>query len=177
MKLRFFLILALISIPLVAAGSNNVGQTYRVDKGDQFDVYVLNEEDLSITAKVNDEGTIFYPLLGEVPVVGLTTDEIEAVITRKLKGPYLVKPVVSVTMVTYREFFIGGAVNNPGWYEYEPGMTFQEAVDLAGGFSDLASRRKIYVQDPKAPTQERTKVTLDHLISPDDSLFIGESFF
>lgn len=107
---RYFnilLILVLTCLAPLALAVNDDVSNYRVDKGDKFDVYVLNEEDLSVTVEVNDEGTIFFPLLGEVRVHGMTPNQIEKEITRKLKGPYLVKPVVSVTMNSYREFFIG----------------------------------------------------------------------
>ncbi|WP_078456640.1 polysaccharide biosynthesis/export family protein [Solemya velum gill symbiont] len=177
---RYFnilLILVLTCLAPLALAVNDDVSNYRVDKGDKFDVYVLNEEDLSVTVEVNDEGTIFFPLLGEVRVHGMTPNQIEKEITRKLKGPYLVKPVVSVTMNSYREFFIGGAVKEPGWYEYQPGMTFQQAVQKAGGFSDLASRSKLYVNKAGSTSEKGDKTTLSHKIKPSDTLFVGESFF
>jgi protein involved in polysaccharide export with SLBB domain len=175
--LSTLLALVVMCLTPIAHALNEDVSNYRVDKGDKFDIYVLNEEDLSVTVEVNDEGTIFFPLLGEVQVSGMTPNQIEQEITRKLKGPYLVKPVVSVTMRSYREFFIGGAVKEPGWYEYEPGMTFQQAVQKAGGFSDLASRSKLYVNKAGSTSEKGEKTNPGRKIEPSDTLFVGESFF
>ena len=150
---------------------------YLLSQGDRFEVYVLDEEDLTTTVTVNEEGTVFLPLLGEVKVEGMTIGQAEDKITQLLKGPYLVNPKVSATMVNYREFFIGGAVKSPGWYEFKPGMTFQQAVDTAGGFSEFASKKRIFAHHENQSSEERKRVSGDYSVEPGDTLFVAESFF
>ena len=110
-----------------------LGSDYRVAKGDEFNVFVLGEADLSVQVRINDEGTIFYPLLGELRVEGRTVPELEAFFTGLLKGDYLINPVVSVTMVSYREVYVQGEVRKPGAYPYQPGLTVRQLITEAGG--------------------------------------------
>ena len=74
------------------------------------------------------------PFLGEIEVRGKTVGELERIITEGLRGDYLISPRVNVTIKEYRKFFVRGEVNKPGGFSFEPGLTLEKAIALAGGF-------------------------------------------
>lgn len=151
-------------------------QGYRLSAGDKVRIAVFGEDDLTVTSQVSARGTISYPLLGELKVQGLTPGELEALIATRLRGPYLVDPRVTVSIEAYREFFVMGQVNRPGSYPFLPGLTVRKAVSVAGGFTERASRTKLFVVSEGATTQER-KVGPDDPVGPGDTVIIKESFF
>jgi polysaccharide biosynthesis/export protein VpsN len=151
-------------------------QGYRLSAGDKVRIAVFGEDDLTVTAQVSARGGISFPLLGELKVTGLTPGELEELIATRLRGPYLVDPRVTVSIEAYREFFVMGQVNKPGSYPYLPGLTVRKAVSVAGGFTERASRSKIFVVSEGATRQER-KVAPDDSIGPGDTVIVKESFF
>lgn len=171
--LWFLVCIAFIhSSPVLAANGD-----YRLATGDVVKIKVYQEEDLSISAKIDSGGRIEYPLIGEIELAGLTPDEAEARIDTLLRGDYLVNPRVSVSIETYRSFYITGAVRKPGKYEYRPGMTARTAIAIAGDFTKLASRRKVYVIRASDKTFKEQKHDLDVTIGPGDTVRVKESLF
>jgi polysaccharide export outer membrane protein len=111
-------------------------------------------------------------------VAGQTTSELEQHIVSLLSDGYLVNPSVNVSVVEYRPFFINGEVKSPGGYPYQPGLTMEKAIALAGGLTDRASKRKMYLQKGgQASEQARGKVSMGSKISPGDIITIEEGFF
>lgn len=162
--------------PTPAAAEGPAMSGYRLNAGDKVRITVFNEPELSVTERLSDRGSISYPLLGELRVEGLTVDGLEALITQRLKGPYLVNPRVSVSIDEYREFFVMGQVNRPGSYAYVPGLTVRKAISIAGGFTERASRRRIYLVPEGAPQSER-RVPQTDSVGPGDTVVVKESFF
>ena len=150
---------------------------YRLAPGDVVKIKVYQEEDLSISAKITSSGRIEYPLVGEIELAGQTLEEAGATIDKALRGDYLVDPRVKVSIDTYRSYWIFGAVKKPGKYEYRPGMTARTAIAIAGDFSKLASKRKVYVIRAGDETHKEEKHKLDVLIGPGDTIRIKESLF
>jgi polysaccharide biosynthesis/export protein VpsN len=152
--------------------------SYRVNAGDELAVSVYGEPELSVNAKVDERGSIAFPLLREIDVKNLTTAEIEEQIIAGLKGPYLVNPKVTVTIKEFRPFFVNGEVQRQGPVPYSPGITVREAITLAGGFTERASKRKIFVIGAGNRNQsKRKRVSLDDVISPGDIITVEQSFF
>ncbi|WP_255556408.1 polysaccharide biosynthesis/export family protein [Methylococcus sp. Mc7] len=149
---------------------------YRLGSGDLIKIYVLNEENLSMEVRLSDAGTISYPFLGEIHALGRTVSELAAEITRGLKGPYLVDPKVSVSVIEYRKFFIGGEVKAPGGYPFQPGLTIQKAVALAGGFTERASSDIVVIHEDD-PMQTPVEANVMTPVRPGDVITIKESFF
>ncbi len=150
---------------------------HRIGAGDLVAIEVFGETDLSPQIKVDDQGTISYPFLGEIRVAGLTTRELQQTIHDGLEGDYLIDPKVVVTIAEHRPFYVNGEVRNPGAFSYEPGMTVRKAISLAGGMTDRASSRKIFLVTESSPEDELLRVDLDHPIGPGDTLTIQQSFF
>ena len=141
-------------------------------------IRVLGEDDLKRErVRLSDAGTVSFPVLGEIPVKGMTVGALQEYITRGLKGRYLVNPQVTVSIDEYRNFFVNGMVERPGGYPYAPGLTVRKAISLAGGFKERASRDKINIIRDDDPTQTARRVDMNAAVRPGDILTIEESFF
>jgi protein involved in polysaccharide export with SLBB domain len=152
-------------------------QRYRLGPGDLVRIEVFGEKDMSLETRVSDQGTVTYWLLGPLPASGKTVNDLQNLITQRLKGPYLVDPRVHVSVVEHRPFFIVGEVKNPGGYPYEPGMTVGRAIILAGGLTERASRRRIYVTHEGEPSDQRSRLSADDRIRPGDTVTVEAGFF
>ena len=120
---------------------------YRLGPGDQVQVTVFRQPELSGRFGLDGEARLALPLVGEIPADGLSTRGLEQAIAARLReGDYLINPQVSVQVVTYRPFYILGEVRRPGEYEYKNGMTVVNAVALAGGYTYRAQPSKITVR-------------------------------
>jgi len=188
-----FLMVLLFSVSLAHAQSEDVPSlsgneravgvptglsTYRLAAGDVITIRVLGEDDLSKEKiRLTDAGSVSYPALGEVKVLGLTTGDLERIITSGLKGRYLVNPKVSVQIEEYRPFYINGMVDKPGGYPYQPGLTIRKAASLAGGFKERASISKIFIIRDGDPLQRSQKAELSTYVLPGDIVTVEESFF
>lgn len=149
---------------------------YRLGTGDVIEIQVFGEPDLSMQVRVDESGRMVYPFLGNITLAGATINEIRDLITSGLQGDYLINPEVSVSMVKYRNFFVNGEVKSPGSYPYAPGLNVFQAISLAGGFSERASKSKIFLI-PEENQSIRQRVELDSPIGPGDTLTVEQSFF
>lgn len=163
----------------VGAGSiRSTAAEYRIDTGDRITISVYQEPDLSVSdVRVKANGTIAYPLLGDLHVAGLTSRQLQELVTRKLLDGYLKKPSINVTIDSYRLYYIKGEVNRPGGYTFVDGLTVAKAVALAGGFTERASESRISLVREADPENPLTSVRINTAIEPGDVITVGESFF
>lgn len=161
----------------VAGAAAQDPDTYRLGRGDTIDIQVFDELDLTLTTVIGDSGFINYSYLGNVEVAGKTPLELERDITALLENGYLVNPSVNISISKYRPFFINGEVSSPGAYPFQPGLTLDGAIALAGGLTDRASRRRLYVQRAETPNAGRVKIKRSEIIKPGDIIQIEEGFF
>ncbi|MGV3591635.1 MAG: polysaccharide biosynthesis/export family protein [Gammaproteobacteria bacterium] len=172
-------------VAALAASAGVLAQSsnYALGPGDVLSIQVYEEADLSFPEmRIGDTGMINYPLLGEVPVAGATTGELEQLLRDKLvEGEFLIAPAVTVTIVEYRPFYINGEVETPGGYPFQPGLTLRKAVSLAGGFTERANRKRFTIhrggEDPADDDEARTVSSLDAPLAPGDTITINERFF
>lgn len=129
------------------------GDIYRIATGDVLNVRVYNQESLSTHAKVRSDGRIAVPFIGDVEVAGKTPAVVSREIEAKLKT-YVVKPTVTVTVEESQPTKVSvlGEVAHPGVYTVDRSSGVLQALAAAGGFTDFASRKSIYVVR-RAPTQ------------------------
>jgi len=166
----------LLASPLSFAEDSGLSG-YKIGSGDLLSIQVFGEEDLSLEVRLSDAGTISYPFLGELRARGLSIGRLSELIRDQLADGYLVNPSVNVTVLEYRQFFINGEVEKPGGYPYQPGLTLQKAVALAGGFTERASKSKIFVVPDGKESDEPVRIKLSTTIRPGDIITIEESFF
>jgi len=151
-------------------------QGYRIGSGDLLSIKVFGEEDLSLEkVRVGTNGTVSFPLLGELIVSKMTVAELEANLIRRFKDGYLKKPVVTVSVIEYRLFYVNGEVKKPGGYNFVDGLTVQKAVALAGGFTERADKSSITLE--REFIDKKHKVGLNDEVSPGDIITVDESFF
>ena len=172
------LVLIAFSISISSGAKAQSGLSeYTLGAGDTISIQVFGNDSLSLESKLSDAGTVSYPFLGELKVQGITVGQLEAIITQGLKGDYLLDPKVTVSIVGYRNFYVEGEVVKPGGYPYQPELTVRKAISLAQGFTELASRRKIYLIAESDPDRASNKVALDDFVNPGDVIIVKESFF
>jgi len=180
--MKRFLLFAILS--LVFSVNADEGSDYRLGPGDYISISVYGEDDLSINVRIGSSGSISYPFLGDIEVQGLSAKQLEKKITSGLKGPYLVDPNITVSMLEYRPFYVNGEVKRPGSYPFQPGLTVERAISIAGGFTDRASRTKlsverdsVYLDDVEDNKRIKRTVKLQDAVMPGDVLSVEQSFF
>lgn len=152
--------------------------SYKLAAGDVITILVFGEDEFTKEKiRLTDAGSVMFPGLGEVNVLGQTIGDLERIITNGLKGRILVNPKVAVQIVEYRPVYINGMVEKPGGYPFQPGLTVRKAASLAGGFKERAALNKIHVIRENDPDQRPQKVDLNTVIGPGDILTVEESFF
>jgi len=125
---------ACLWIGAASAQSPDAPEPYRLAVGDKVSVLVFGQPDFSTEIVLDETGTVALPLLGSVPLGGLTPVEAEKAIASRLSQGYLEKPAVTVRLQEARPVYVMGKVRNPGSYPFRPGLSALAAVALAGGF-------------------------------------------
>lgn len=119
--------------------------SYIVGKGDILKITIHYHNDLETTTMVGTDGTIVFPLLGQVEVAGLTIQQTSMKIAGLLAEGYLVNPQVTVLIEKYRAIkgIIIGEVARPGLYELERGNSLIELISRAGGLTKEAGNKAL----------------------------------
>jgi protein involved in polysaccharide export with SLBB domain len=117
----------------------------RLGIDDVFEIRVFNENDMSGLYRVSAEGSIDFPMAGRIHVAGLRLEEVQDVLTQKLKAGYLKNPQVAVMIKSWnsRKVSVLGQVQRPGSVDYFPRMTIVDAIALAGGFTPIAAKNTV----------------------------------
>lgn len=149
---------------------------YRLGPGDQLRITVFNEQDLTGQYVVGSQGTIAYPLVGEVQAAGLTVPEFTQSLQAALEA-YLRQPNVAVEVANYRPFFILGEVQRPGTYPYSASLTVLNAVATAGGFTYRANRSRVFIRHANEAEEHAYPLTIATPVLPGDTVRIGERLF
>jgi len=125
---------------------------YVIGPEDEISITVWDHPDLTRKIRVNLEGKISFPLIGEVPVGGLTTIEIEKKIGELLNKDYIINPQVSVVIESYKssKVSIMGEVKMPGPYALTRRMNVVEALSMAGGLLSEADHEIMIVRPKKS---------------------------
>ncbi|MFP3363178.1 polysaccharide biosynthesis/export family protein [Pseudoalteromonas sp. SIMBA_148] len=172
MKFIFSLTLLFLSSVCFA----QTAQSYILGAGDKVEIKVFGQPDLEVTALLGNSGEVNYPFLGKVKLAGLNISEVEQVIIKGLQPDYLINPNVYVQVIEYRPFYIHGEVKNPGAYSYQPAMTVNQAIALAGGLTERASVDKIYIFKEQTKQQQQ-KGNLNSQIAAGDTIKIEQRLF
>lgn len=166
--------------PLMSAAEAQQGLgAYRLGPGDKLRVTVYNEPNLSGEFMLSSSGALAFPLIGVVEANGLTVPQLSDALTRKIGADYMADPKLTVEVLNYRPFYILGEVKNPGEYPFAAGMTVEQAVAAAGGFSYRANTRVINLR--RAAAAEERSVDLREgaptAILPGDTIRVLERYF
>ncbi len=149
---------------------------YQLGPGDQLRVTVFGEADLTGSYIVGSQGSISYPLVGEVHAAGLTIPQFTAALQHALEA-YVRQPNVSVEVANYRPFFILGEVQHPGTYPYSANLTVLNAVATAGGFTYRANEGRVFIRHANEQVEHSYPISIATPVLPGDTVRIGERFF
>lgn len=151
---------------------------YRLGAGDQIRVVVFDQPTLSATYSVGASGSVSIPLAGTLKAEGKTAKQLESSIRTSLKDRDLVAdPKVSVEVAVYRPFSIIGEVKAPGRFPYSPGMTIEDAVALAGGYTIHADQKVIRVTSRVNGEQFTDQRPPTATFFPGDALYVKERWY
>lgn len=145
------------ALPAPQAAAPN--DTYVIGDNDVLTVTVWKEPTLSGTILVRPDGMISVPLIGDIQAAGLTPLHLADAITDKLKK-YVQDPNVSVVVaqIHSKVVYLIGEVGHTGPLDMTPDMTLLEAISSAGGLSDFANKKKIYILRDEGGKRERIPV-------------------
>ncbi|PTM98846.1 polysaccharide biosynthesis/export family protein [Mycoplana dimorpha] len=152
-------------------------QPYRLDSGDRLRITVFEQASLSNTYSVDQAGYIAFPLIGSVPARGKTIQEMESIIAGKLRQGYLRDPDVSIEVANYRSIYIMGEVGQAGQYSYVAGMTVQNAIAVAGGFSPRANQANVDVTRKINGEIITGRVPISDPVMAGDTIYVRERLF
>ena len=131
-----------------AAPNRGVPDEYRIGEGDVLQIAVWGEPGASVPSSVvRPDGMISMPLIKDVRVAGLTPAEAEKNITELLSKQIRAADVTVIVsgINSKKVFFVGGGVKKEGPIAYTYRMTIMQGISEAGGLTDYAKRKKIYV--------------------------------
>jgi polysaccharide export outer membrane protein len=139
------------AVPAMAGDTTKKSATadpnYIIGAQDVLDISVWKEPDVSRMVPVRPDGKISLPLLNDVQAAGLTPVQLAAQLTESLKK-YVTNPQVTVIVATInsQRVYILGEVTRPGAFPLLPGMSVLQALSSAGGFTQFAKVKNIFVR-------------------------------
>lgn len=179
-------LLALLLAAILAACSINavdlpapppaIDGAYRLDSGDKVSMQIFGQTDLSGQFDVGADGALMLPLIGRLPVRGLTIEEASARAEQRY-GKLMVEPKVTADIAVYRPIYVLGEVNHAGNFPFTPGLRVQQAVAIAGGFTRRAVTDRIVLVRPTPQGLMRYSVELSDTIQPGDTLDVQRRVF
>jgi polysaccharide export outer membrane protein len=146
--------------------SRGISDEYVIGSGDTLQISVWKEPEASVpSVAVRPDGKITMPLIKEVAVAGLTPRQAEAVITEAI-GRFITDPNVTVVVaaINSKKIYLIGAVRKEGTLPYTYGMTVMQALSEAGGLTDYAKRKKIYILRTENSREYRLEFNYEEVV-------------
>jgi polysaccharide biosynthesis/export protein len=164
-------IMGLLFCTLSMLSSAKAADNYKIGPGDIVKVSVFNYPDLTIETRISEAGIITFPLIGELPVAGLSTGEAERLVAKQLleKG-FIKNPQVLVTVSQFisQQVSVAGDVNRPGQYSLNKVTTIAEVIAMAGGINPQGGEKAIVMRST-ADGQKKLEIDLHELFKGDES--------
>jgi len=151
------------ALAAAAAGQRSDGQ-YRINAGDDLDIFVWGEERMQRAVRVQPDGTIAFPLAGTIKAIDRNVTDIAAEIRERIAVNYrstVPDVTVSVRDATGMRFYVVGKVRTPGSYTSGTAMNVLQAVSMAGGTTDFADVKNAVIlrQTPAGQVVEPVKLS------------------
>ncbi|MEG3174730.1 polysaccharide biosynthesis/export family protein [Sphingomonas sp. RB3P16] len=152
---------------------------YRLAPGDKMHIIVFGEETLTGDYVLTSAGNLSFPLVGNIPATDKTVEQLQAALATALADGYVKNPRVSMQVISFRPFYILGEVNKPGEYPVSTGLTLQQAVASAGGYTYRANTRRILVKRATETSEQAIDLrkTPSVVIRAGDTIRIRERHF
>ena len=171
-----------------AADDTASNSQYRIGAGDVLSITVWNEAAASVPSGVvvRPDGKISLPLVKELDALGLTPKELEKILTAKLER-FIHAPDVSVVVkeIRSKKVYLVGAVSKVGAVSMQSSMTVLQVLAEAGGPTDFAKKKKIYIlrtengKQVKLPFDYAAVIKGEHMeqnivMMPDDTIVVPQ---
>ena len=139
---------------------------YKLLPGDSLQVSVWREEILDRELQVLPDGNITFPLAGRIQVKGLTTPQVEKMLSERL-GEYLTEPVVtvSVTAVGGNRVYIVGKAAETGPFVMSTPTTISQILSVVGAFDRFAELDEIKILRGQGASAEYISFDYDDLVN------------
>ncbi len=152
-------------LALNSDANNQTAQDYRVGGYDVLDITVYEEPDLSREkVRISADGYISFPLIGRMKVDGLTTSDIERLISLELaQGQFILDAHVSVTVSDYKskQFMVLGSVKEPGTYPLQAKERVLDAISRAGGIDfEQGGKQGMIIRTENSNTDHEKKIVI-----------------
>ena len=135
---------------MLAFSAGAAAAQYQLGSGDVIRINVHGEPDLTFEElRLTDAGTFTFPFIGEVDANGKTPGEVRNILVEKLKDGY----------------------------PFQPGLTLDRAIALAGGLTERASTKRMTIVRGSQGSRAEEKATMNTLVRPGDTINIDEGFF
>lgn len=174
--------------PALPAAVSKKTSEYVIGEDDVLYITVWQNKDLDQEVVVRPDGMISFPLIGDMPVVGLTVPELDSQLTQRL-AEYVKYPDVSVSVrkIGGKKIIVLGEVESPGLYELDGKSTLLDAIALAKGFTTHAVVSSVIIirgglKKPKGIRINLNRVLLkaelsqNLLLKPEDIIFVPKKF-
>ncbi len=160
-----------------AAENDQTRANYQLGPGDKLSITVFKQDDLSGEYTINGSGRFAMPFIDGIQAGGLTIPELSDVIVSKLKPDYLLNPRVSIEVLNFRPYYIIGEIGSSGSYPFVEGISYLNAVAIAGGFSYRARKKYVMVKRSEDVEAEELKLQLNDFVRPGDIIRVTERLF
>lgn len=129
---------------IVATGDLPLPNEYKISLGDIISVVLSGSKERIFDMKVQLDGTVFFPELGSISVVGESFSDIKTKFNNLIEQSYIGTSVdISLKNLSAKKITIVGAVNNPGTYLVNPFTTISNSLAYSGGIQQIGSLRNI----------------------------------
>jgi len=139
---------AVVAPPAAASPQAAPLKPYRINPGDEIEIYVWGDERLQRVMKVLPDGSVSFPLVGRIDALNKLPTDVEGVIVAGLADQYrnsVPRVTVSVKNPSGLTFAVAGKVRAPG--SFTPGhyVNVLEAISVAGGPTEFADLGKVKI--------------------------------
>jgi polysaccharide biosynthesis/export protein len=160
--------------PAASAQNSQADAEYKIGPQDMLRIDVWKEPEITRVVPVRPDGKITLPLLNDIQAAGLTPMELAHVIRDGLKK-YINEPqvTVSVEQINSQRVYVTGEVTRPGAFPLLPNMTVLQALTSAGGFTQFAKTKSIYVLRMEGGKQAKLQFNYKAVINgkkPEDNI-------
>jgi polysaccharide export outer membrane protein len=170
---------------------NKTQVNYKLQAGDLIEINVFQESDMSRILRISGNGTVTFPLAGNLKLSGLSVPEAENFIVLKLED-FLITPQVTILIKEYsnKQVYVLGEVKTPGSIQLptDRTLTVLEAITLSGGFTDIAAPDRTKVLRSTNGQNQSIDVKISRItkegdksadipLEPNDTVVVPQSFF
>jgi len=152
-------------------------KNYRLGIGDKVKVTIFGEAELSGQYEVDPSGNLAMPLVGDIPAKGRSPVDLRQALVERYSGGFLKSPKISVEVASYRPFYVHGEVRNGGEFGFKPGLTFRDAIALAGGYTYRAQEDHVLLIRDGETAPMKIGMSSRSLVMPGDNIRVPERFF